>query len=187
MRCMSCVHVTRYIESIDMKQSNYDTLATSVQACITRCSNAISEYEKQKCIDTSDKQRKAKNKALRKALKIARCKTQLKRASAINELLHACDNNHALLSQCSKFTLTMCAMLSEAQERETFFVCRNDNMMSVYMRYDNFSKKKLLKYCEAHKIVINSDNMTFNFTNAIDIVDSIDDVDDDDSDDDSDD
>lgn len=169
-----------------MKQSNYDTLATSVQTCITRCSNAISEYDKRKCIDTSDKQRKTKNKALRKELKIARCKTQLKRASALNELLHACDNNHALLSQCSKFTLTMCAMLSEAQERETFIVARDDSMMSLIMRYENFSMKKLNAYCEKHHIIINKDK-TFDFTNAIDIVDSIDDVDDDDSDDDSDD
>ena len=161
-----------------MKQSNYDTLLNSVNECVARCNRAIEEYDARKCVDTSNSERKAINKKLRKELRLARCKTQLKRASSLNELLHACDNNHALLSQCSKFTLTMCAMLSEAQERETFIIARDDTMMSLIMRYENFSMKKVLKYCEAHKIILNKDK-TFDFTTAIDVVDSIDDVDDD--------
>lgn len=167
-----------------MKQSNYDTLLNSVNECIARCNRAIDEYNTRKCVDTTNSERKAINKKLRKELRLARCKTQLKRASSLNELLRACDNNHALLSQCSKFTLTMCAMLSEAQERETFIIARNDDMMSLVMRYDNFSMKKVNAYCSQHHIIINKDK-TFDFTNAIDVVDSIDDVDvdDDDSDD----
>ncbi len=164
-----------------MKQSNYDTLVKCVNECVVRCNRAISEYNTRKCVDTTNSERKAINKKLRKELRLQRCKTQLKRASALNELLSACDNNHALLSQCSKFTLTMCAMLSEAQERETFIVARDDTMMSLIMRYENFSMKKLNAYCDKHHIIINKDK-TFDFTNAIDVIDSIDDVDSDDDD-----
>lgn len=163
------------------KQSNYDTLLASVNECVTRCNDAIATYDKQKCVDATNSERKAINKKLRKELRIARAKTQLKRASALRELLQACDNNHALLNACSKFTLAMCSMLSEAQERETFVIARNDNMMSLIMRYDNFSMKKVDAYCKKHNIVLRKDK-TFDFTNAIDVVDSIDDVDDDDSD-----
>ena len=151
-----------------MKQSNYDTLLNSVNECVARCERAINDYDARKCLDTTNSERKAINKKLRKELRIARCKVQLKRASALRELLSACDNNHALLSQCSKFTLVMCAMLNEVQERETFIIARDDTMISLVMRYDNFSMKKVNAYCEKHHIVINKDK-TFDFTNAIDI------------------
>ena len=141
------------------------------------CNDIVTQYN-ERIKQCATKEQK---KALRKELRIARVKRTLNTCVMLDSLLSCCDSIEKIDTQVYQ---SIVSITHEAIAREKFIITRNDDIMSLLMRYDNFSMKKVLKFCEAHKIAFNAKTKAFDFTNAIDILDSYDDSDDD-SDDDS--
>ena len=136
------------------------------------CNDIVTQYNERmkSCATKEDK------KALRKSLRIARVKRTLNTCVMLDALLSCCDSIEKIDTSVYN---SIVSITHESVAREKFIITRNDDIMSLLMRYDNFSMKKVLKFCEAHKIAFNAKTKEFNFTNAIDILDSYDSEDED--------
>lgn len=147
-----------------------------VNAIINDCNARIAAYETQAKQCDSKEERKA----LRKSTRIARIKRNMKQCVAMRELL-ACITSDVSLDNASNACKYLLAITNDVVAREQFIICKDDDLMSLLMRYDNFSMKKVLKYCEKHNIKFDMKSKTFDFNECDDDV--LDTFDDEDSDD----
>lgn len=144
--------------------TNFQKLQTAVSTATSLFDNVKREYDKQKTRNS------AENKALRRKLKYSRARTRYNRAQCIDKFLDKLLETDAdlLLDSLNDFTNMLCSLISESETRERFVIKRSDDIMSLVLRYDNFSMKKVLKYCEAHNIKLNKDRRTFDFSKCTD-------------------
>lgn len=151
--------------------SKKETAVAHIETMCKECNNVIKAYDEafKKCKDKSAK------KALRKETHIARVKKTLTQCVAMRELLTHVDS----LEDSSKAYAYVMAITYKAVERETFIIAKDDDIMSLLMRYDNFSMKKVVAYCEKHNIKFDTKTKTFDFSQCDD---SVPDTYDDDSD-----
>ena len=146
--------------------TNFQKLQIAANDAMTLFNNVKGEYDKQKTRNS------AENKALRKKLKYSRARTRYNRAQCIDKFLDVLlETNSDLvldLDRLDGFTNMLCSLISENETRERFVIKRSDDIMSLVLRYENFSMKKVLKYCEAHNIKLNADRRTFDFSKCTD-------------------
>ncbi len=122
---------------------------------------------------------KEARKAYRKEHRVAKHSRMSKQCVAMRELLNAISNDTSL-DIASNATRYILSLTCETIERETFIICKDDNVMSLVMRYDNFSMKKVEKYCAKHHIIYDKKSKTFDFSSCDDdVLDTFDDDSDD--------
>lgn len=142
-----------------------------INAIIDDCNARIKAYDERAKQCTTKEMRKA----LRKETRIARIKRNMKQCVAMRELL-ACITSEVSLDNASNACKYLLAITNDVIAREQFIICKDDDLMSLLMRYDNFSMKKVLKYCEKHNIIFDMKSKTFDFSKCDDdVLDTFDD------------
>lgn len=142
--------------------SRKETAVKHIDDMVAECNGIVKVYDDafKKCKDKSAK------KALRKETHIARVKKTLAQCVAMRELLAHVDS----LEDAGKAFAYITAITYKAAERETFVIAKDDDIMALLMRYDNFSMKKVVAYCEKHNIKFDSKTKTFDFSQCDDSV-----------------
>lgn len=141
-----------------------------IDALLKECDNVASTYNAMQFDTTEARKAYRKEHAVSKHARIA------KQCIALRELLNALRDDTSL-DNASNATRYILSLTCESVSREQFIICKDDTIMSLLMRYDNFSIKKVEKYCEKHHIKYDKQSKTFDFSSCDDsVLDTIDDI-----------